>query len=843
MPGRPILKNSAKGLTAFLTLCGRYGILAPETYVMQEAFSLMAQRAFQEPSGFEDWLAEDFISSEDEVDELPVLPLRDSVLYPHMMAPLLVGRETSLKAVEAAMEGDRRLIAVAQRDEEIEEPTKEDLYSVGTEVVIGRKLRMPDGTVSIWVQGRRRLRILRFLQEEPYMVAQIAPLNEYVEEGLPTEALMRAVLALFEKVVQLSHNVPEDAYVAAMNAEDPGLLADLVASVLNLSIAERQEYLEMTDTTQRLQKLSVELASELDVLELENRIQSQVQQEIDKSQREYFLREQMRAIQNELGETDPHTQDVNELRARLEEAKLPEEVRNRVEKELHRLESMPSMAPETGIIRTYIDWILSLPWGIYTTDNLDIARAAKILDESHFGLPKAKERILEHIAVHQLAADKMKSPILCFVGPPGTGKTSLGQSIAKALGRKFVRVSLGGIRDEAEIRGHRRTYVGALPGRIIQTMRRAESSNPVFMLDEIDKVGIDFRGDPSAALLEVLDPEQNYAFSDHYLEVPFDLSKVMFITTANLLDPIPPALLDRMEVIEFPGYMEEEKIEIARLFLIPKQMEQNGLKGLRFSEGAIKGLIREYTQEAGVRNLDREIANICRKVARRVAEGKPVPAIITKQALPKYVGPPRYTFGLAEKDDQVGVATGVAWTEAGGDTLSVEVTIVPGKGNVLLTGQLGEIMQESAQAAISYTRSRAEELGFDDVDFDKIDIHIHVPEGAVPKDGPSAGITIATALISALTGRPVHHEVAMTGEITLRGRVLPIGGVREKVLAAQRAGFKTMLIPRQNRRDLDEVPPKLRRRLNFVFVDSMDQVVPVALAAQREASVAARLSR
>ncbi len=810
---------------------------------MQEAFSRMAQRAFQEPNGFEDWLAEDFVSSDDEVDELPVLPLRDSVLYPHMMAPLLVGREASLKAVEAAMEGDRRLIAVAQRDEEIEEPTKDDLYSVGTEVVIGRRLRMPDGTVSIWVQGRRRLRILRYLQEEPYMVAQIAPLNEYVEEGLPTEALMRAVLALFEKVVQLSHNVPEDAYVAAMNADDPGLLADLVASVLNLSIAERQEYLETTDTTQRLQKLSVELASELDVLELENRIQSQVQQEIDKSQREYFLREQMRVIQNELGETDPHTQDVNELRARLEEVKLPEEVRKRVEKELHRLESMPSMAPETGIIRTYIDWILSLPWGIYTTDNLDIARAAKILDESHFGLPKAKERILEHIAVHQLAADKMKSPILCFVGPPGTGKTSLGQSIAKALGRKFVRVSLGGIRDEAEIRGHRRTYVGALPGRIIQTMRRAESSNPVFMLDEIDKVGIDFRGDPSAALLEVLDPEQNYAFSDHYLEVPFDLSKVMFITTANLLDPIPPALLDRMEVIEFPGYMEEEKIEIARLFLIPKQVEQNGLTALRFSEGAIKGLIREYTQEAGVRNLDREIANICRKVARRVAEGKPVPTIITKQALPKYVGPPRYTFGLAEKDDQVGVATGVAWTEAGGDTLSVEVTIVPGKGNVLLTGQMGEVMQESAQAAISYTRSRAEELGFDDVDFDKIDIHIHVPEGAVPKDGPSAGITIATALISALTGRPVHHEVAMTGEITLRGRVLPIGGVREKVLAAQRAGFKTMLIPRQNRRDLDEVPPKLRRRLNFVFVDSMDQVVPVALAAQREASVAARLSR
>ncbi|MBC7237160.1 MAG: endopeptidase La [Chloroflexi bacterium] len=802
----------------------------------------MANQLFGETDEFNNWLAEGFSlpSEEYDIDEFPVVPLRDTVVYPQMVAPLLVGRERSIMAVEAAMAGDQRLIVVAQRSDEEQDPMADDLYNVGTEVVIGRRLRMPDGTVSIWVQGQRRVRILKFTQMQPYIAAEAAPVIETCQADLTTEALMRAVLALFEKVVQLSRSIPEDAYLAAMNAEEPGLLADLVASVLSVSVDERQELLEIEDCNRRLQQVSVMLASELDVLELENRIQSQIQEEIDHNQREYFLREQMRAIQNELGESDPHTQEINELRAQIEEADLPDAVREQAEKELARLASIPPAAPEMGVIRTYLDWLLALPWNKLSEDNLDIARAERILEETHYGLPKAKERILEHIAVYRLAPTKMKNPILCFVGPPGTGKTSLGRSIAEALGREFVRVSLGGVRDEAEIRGHRRTYVGAMPGRIIQTMRRAGTRNPVFMLDEIDKLGLDFRGDPAAALLEVLDPEQNHAFSDHYLEVDFDLSKVMFITTANLLDPIPPALLDRMEVIEFPGYMEDEKLQIARRFLIPRQIEQNGLDSLRFSEGALLTLIREYTNEAGVRNLDREIANICRKVARRVAEGKPAPKQIGKGSLHKYLGPPRFSVDEMEKTDQVGLATGLAWTEAGGETLSVEVSILPGKGQLTLTGQLGDIMQESAQAALSYARSRAEELGFGDLDFDKIDIHIHVPEGAVPKDGPSAGITIATALISALTGRAVHHDVAMTGEITLRGRVLPIGGLREKALAVHRAGLKTMLLPRRNRRDLSEVPLRLRRRVKFVFVDSMDQVLPIALSPESDESAVAR---
>jgi ATP-dependent Lon protease len=653
---------------------------------------------------------------------------------------------------------------------------------------------------------------------------------------------MRAVLSLFEEVVELSRSLPEDAYVAAMNVHEPGHLSDLIASLLDLEFADRQDLIEMVDPTERLQRLGILLARELDVLELEHSIHSRVQQEVDRSQREFFLREQMRAIRTELGEVDIHTAEIDELEERIAQAELPEAARARAEKELSRLKSMPSAAPEVGIIRTYLDWLLELPWAETSRDNLDIAQVAKSLDANHYGLPKAKERILEYLAVRKLAGSKpsTRSPILCFVGPPGTGKTSLGRSIAEALGRKFVRVSLGGVRDEAEIRGHRRTYIGALPGRIIQTMRTAGTTNPLFMLDEIDKLGMDFRGDPSAALLEVLDLEQNHAFSDHYLDVPYDLSKVMFITTANLLDPVPPALLDRMEVIEFPGYIEEEKLAIARRFLIPRQLAENGLdspeRKVSFSERALRGMIRDYTFEAGVRNLEREIASACRKVARCVAEGKPAPRSVTVQSLLRYLGPPRFLRDDLNRTDEVGLALGIAWTEAGGDLLPVEVSLMEGKGGLMLTGQLGDVMQESAQAALSYARSHAHELGIGDVDFDKLDIHIHVPEGAVPKDGPSAGITMATALISALIRRPVHHDVAMTGEITLRGRVLPIGGFREKVLAAHRAGLKTVLLPKRNKKDLVEIPRRVRRDLRFVFVDTMDEVLPVALLPEAGAS-------
>jgi len=766
----------------------------------------------------------------------PLLPVRDTVLFPHMFTPLFVGRERSLRAIDAAMSANQRLIVVSQKDEEVQNPEFEDLYTIGTEVVIGRMLRMPDGTTSIWTKGQRRVRVLKLLQSDPHIVARAVPLEESTEEGPSTEALRRAVLALFDKVVHLSSSVPEDAYVAAMNVDDPGWLADLIASVLDLKVHERQELLEASDSTVRLQRVSILLAKELDVLELENRIQSQIQQEVDKSQREYFLREQLRAIQDELGESDPQQQEVSELRAKVGASGMPEEVRAKAERELSRLSMLPSIAPEVGVIRTYLDWLVSLPWDKETEDNLDMGEAAQILEDNHYGLPKAKERVLEYMAVRKLAPDKMRSPILCFVGPPGTGKTSLGRSIALALGREFVRVSLGGIHDEAEIRGHRRTYVGALPGRVIQTMRKAGTANPLFMLDEIDKVGQDFRGDPSAALLEVLDPEQNYAFSDHYLDVAYDLSKVIFITTANMLDPIPPALQDRMEVIEFPGYIEEEKLEIARRFLVPRQVEQNGLADLAFSDTAILQIIREYTYEAGVRNLEREIANICRKVARMLAEEKKPPTHITTQSLGKYLGPPRYSFGRAEESDEIGVATGLACTAAGGDILAVEVTLMKGKGSLTLTGQLGDVMQESAQAALSYVRSRASDLDFEDVDFDKLDVHVHVPESAIPKDGPSAGITIATALVSALTDRPARRDVAMTGEITLRGRILAVGGIRDKVLAAYRSGLETMILPEKNQKDLVDIPSKVRRRLKFEFVSSMDQVVPIALAPASSAS-------
>lgn len=775
------------------------------------------------------------VARETNIRIYPLVPTRDTVVFPRLISPITAGRERSVRAIEDAMLRDQRIVVFAQRNPETQDPGSDDLYQVGTVMSIGRMLRMPDGTTSVLGQGESRARLLEIVQSDPFLKARVIEVPEPREDTVETQALMRAVLATFEKIVRLNSNLPEEVYVAAMNAEGAGALADLIASSLNLDVPQRQELLEVLEPVARLQRMSLLLAQELQVLELQSKIHTQVQEEVDKNQREYYLREQMRVIQHELGEMDAQTRDLNELREKIAAADMPEEAREKADHELERIAQMPFGSPELGIIRTYLDWLITLPWTKVSEDNLDIPAAARLLDEHHYGLRRAKERILEYIAVRKLAAEKMSTPILCFVGPPGTGKTSMGRSISQSLGRSFVRVSLGGIRDEAEIRGHRRTYIGAMPGRVIQTMRRAKTVNPVFMLDEIDKVGADFRGDPSAALLEVLDPEQNNAFSDHYLEVPYNLSRVIFITTANLMDPIPPALRDRMEVIEFPGYIEEEKLAIAKQFIIPRQKEQHGLTTRpRFSDEAIRGLIREYSYEAGVRNLEREIAQICRKIARVLAEERAAPTVITKESLHRYLGPPKFSYGMKEEEDQIGVATGVAVTDAGGDTMAIEVTLMPGKGSLLLTGQLGEVMQESAQAALSYARTNARALGLRG-DFDKLDIHIHVPEGAIPKDGPSAGITIATALISALSQRAVHKDVGFTGEITLRGRVLPIGGLREKVLAAHRAGLKTLVIPKKNKKDLIDLPRKVQRNLNLVLVETMDEVLPVALIQHRKA--------
>jgi len=769
------------------------------------------------------------------VAELPVLPVRDTVLFPRMMSPLFVDRDRSLRAIDEATVHERAVLIVAQRNPDIQRPGGEDLHYIGTEAVIGRVLKMPDGTTSVLVQGQRRVKLLELVREEPYLLATVTPLEEASSGAEPggytVEVLMKAVLALFEKCVKLSHTLPEDAYVAAMNVDEPGWLADLVASTIDLSLNERQELLEDLDPVSRLHRVSVHLAKELDVLELENRIHSQVQNEVDRSQREYFLREQIKAIQRELGETDIMARDASDLRDRIHASGMPEEVAKKAETELERLMNTPSASPEVAVIRTYVDWLVSLPWVTQTEDQLDLRRAAQLLDSNHYGLPKVKERILEYMAVRKMAAHSMRSPVLCFVGPPGVGKTSLGKSIAQALGRKFVRISLGGIRDEAEIRGHRRTYVAAMPGRILQTMRTAGTVNPVFMMDEIDKVGVDFRGDPSAALLEVLDPEQNRSFSDHYLEVPYDLSRVMFITTANTLDTVPPALRDRMEVIELPGYVESEKLQIARHFLVPRQLAEHGLtvNQVRFAQGALERIIRQYTHEAGVRNLEREIGSICRKIARRAAESKRLPAVITEKSLARFLGPEKYFYGAAEERDEIGVATAVYWSPNGGDVMSIEVALMDGKGSLVLTGQLGDVMKESAQAALSYSRSRLGDLGVKERFYEQKDIHVHGPAGAIPKDGPSAGITIATALISAITRQPARKDVAMTGEITLRGRVLPVGGVREKVLAAHRAGITTFILPQKNVKDLVEIPSAVKRQLHFVPVDHMDQVLPVAL--------------
>lgn len=754
-----------------------------------------------------------------------------------MVSSLVVSDERIQTAVDNALLRDREVIVVAQRDPDKEDIGPGDLFTVGTEAAIGRVLKMPDGTTNVLVQGQRRVLVSHFDVNSDVIYAAANPVTDAVEKTIVLEALMRAMLALFEKCVKLSNNLGEEVYVTAMNADEPGWLADVVGSSLEIPAAQHQEILETLNPVERIERVNVLLAHELAVLELEDKIQNQVQQEVDKSQREYLLREQLRAIQRELGEVDSVTRDANDLRTKASQLGLPPAVQTKFDDELSRLGSLPAIAPEVGIIRAYLDWLISLPWQEATEDDLDLERAQTFLDANHYGLHKVKERILEFMAVRKLAGNAVRSPILCFVGPPGVGKTSLGRSIAQSLGRKFARVSLGGLHDEAEIRGHRRTYVGAMPGRIVQTMRLVASVNPVIMLDEIDKIGTDFRGDPAAALLEVLDPEQNVAFSDHYLDVPYDLSRVLFITTANLLDPVPPALRDRLEVIELPGYIEEDKVQIARQFLVPKQLRENGLSSPQMSitDDALRQIIRSYTSEAGVRNLEREIGSVCRKIARRVASNRRVPHEIGSKSLARYLGPTRVTWGLAGESDEIGVATGVYWTEAGGDLATVEATLLDGSGKLILTGQLGDVMKESATAALSYIRSRAGVLNAPNRFHEAMDVHVHLPSGGVPKDGPSAGITMATAIVSALLRRPVRRDVAMTGEITLRGRVLPIGGLREKALAAHRAGIKTFVLPRKNVKDLVDIPERVRRELAFVPVDNMDEVLELALTPVRDA--------
>jgi ATP-dependent Lon protease len=770
--------------------------------------------------------------------EAAVLPLRDVVVYPQMISPLFIGRDMTMWAIDEAQRTERTILALTQRDPSIDEPGPKDFFPIGVEIAVGRIMNMPDGSRSTLVQARRRVELVEFTQFDPYLRARVRPINENVQMDRQVEATMRSVLELFQRCVDLDRSMPEEAYLYALNIEEPGWLADMIAASVSPNIKDRLRLLVTLDPIKRLKFLADLLAQELDVLELESEIQSRTKSEVDRTQREFYLREQMKVIQTELGDNDPWITEINEFRTRIESVGLPEEVELRAIKEVNRLTQMPPVSPEVGIIRTFLDWILELPWSTYSDDNLDVSHAAKVLEKYHYGLPKAKERILEYIAVKSLRPEKTRQPILCFIGPPGTGKTSLGRSIAEALGRKFVRISLGGVRDEAEIRGHRRTYIGALPGRILQTMKRAGQGNPLFMLDEIDKLGSDFRGDPASALLEVLDPEQNFSFSDHYLELPFDLSKVMFITTANTESTIPPALLDRMEVIEFRGYIEEEKLEIAKRFLIPRQIEENGLMAgeVSFSIQALQRIIREYTYEAGVRNLEREIGRICRKIARKKAERKDYPNQIGMNSIEPFLGPPQFFNLEAERADEVGVATAVAWTSNGGEIMPVEVLLVEGKGNLQLTGSLGDVMQESAQASLSYLKSRSKQLGIDFDMFEATDIHIHIPEGAIPKDGPSAGITISTALTSAFSGLKVKREVAMTGEITLRGSVLPVGGVREKVLAAHRAGIKTVILPKKNLKDLVDVPKRAREALNIVPVEHMDEVLNVALCPPEKTS-------
>ena len=769
-------------------------------------------------------------------DTLPLLPIKDIVVFPYMVVPLFITRERSIKALEAALLKDRLIFLVAQKEVVEEDPSPEELYPIGTVALVMRMLKLPDEKIKILVQGLSKASIQEIVQTTPHFVAKIENIKDpfITEITLETEALMRNIKEQLERIVSYGKLVSPDLMFILESVDDPGRLADLVASNLDLTVAKAQEVLEVLDPVERLKALSEVLGKEVQVLTMQAKIQSQARDEMSRTQREYFLREQMRAIRSELGEEDERAKEFRDLRRKIKKAKMPPQVEREVLRELDRLEQMHPDAAEASMVRTYIDWLIDMPWAVSTKDSLDLQAAKRILDEDHYNLEKVKERILEYLSVHKLKK-KMRGPILCFIGPPGVGKTSLGKSIARALERKFVRISLGGIRDEAEIRGHRRTYVGALPGRIIQSIKQAGTNNPVFMMDEVDKIGIDFRGDPASALLEVLDPEQNNAFSDHYLNVPFDLSQVMFITTGNITDPIPSALKDRMEIINIPGYTEIEKLKIAKTYLLPRQMEENGIgpKVLEISDGAILQIISQYTQEAGLRNLERELASVCRKVARKVAEGKKERTRINAKNLHQFLGPPSFLPDEERDRNEVGVATGLAWTETGGEILQVEASTTPGKGALILTGHLGDVMKESAQAALTYARSRGKAYRISPDDLNNREIHVHVPAGAIPKDGPSAGITMAVAIISTLTGVPVRKDVAMTGEITLRGRVLPIGGLKEKALAALRNHIQDIVVPYMNKKDLADLPVYLRKKMNFHPVKHMDEVLKIALVPRR----------
>jgi ATP-dependent Lon protease len=762
---------------------------------------------------------------------VPLLPLRDIIVFPHMVVPLFVGRQRSIKALEEATQKQSLIFLSSQKDAKTNDPTEEDIYKIGTLGAVVQMLKLPDGTVKVLIEGKRRAKVARFIANADFFLVDVEDAPEVIERNTEVEALVREVHTTFENYVKLKKKIPPEMVMSVSSIDEPGRLADTIVAHLGIKLEDRQNLLETINAAERLEKVLGHMRAEIEILEVERRIRSRVKKQMERSQKEYYLNEQMRAIQKELGEKDEFKNEIQEIEEKLKQKKLSAEAKDKVEKELKKLKMMSPMSAEATVVRNYIDWIISLPWNDFTDDKLDINEAERVLEDDHYGLEKVKERILEYLAVQSLVG-KIKGPILCLVGPPGVGKTSLGRSIARATGRKFVRVSLGGVRDEAEIRGHRRTYIGALPGKIIQSMKKAGSSNPVFLMDEIDKMSTDFRGDPSSALLEVLDPEQNTSFNDHYLDLDYDLSKVMFITTANTLDRIPRPLQDRMEIIRIAGYTELEKLSIAKKYLLDKQKEANGLttENLVFTDNAILGVVRHYTKEAGVRSLEREIAAICRKVAVEVVRRDRNAHIqIGSKSLHKYLGPVKFRYGKAETEVKIGVTTGVAWTELGGELLATEVTIMPGKGQLIITGKLGDVMQESAQAAMSYVRSRATELGLEKDFYQKLDVHIHVPEGAIPKDGPSAGITMATSLVSALMKIPVHNDLAMTGEITLRGTVLPIGGLKEKVLAAHRAGIKKVLIPAENEKDIEEIPATVLKTVELELVSHMDQVLKKAL--------------